>query len=178
MEGRLESSPHFTKHIPRGELVELLSKALLYIEVEAHWKGDSMTANCKTGFSLLEHHVCSLDPKAPPKPKPPPPRPIPAVPAKVVAEANGSTDAGAKRKASTPSTSTDDGRAEKRPRRDADDMDVEPTYSSSLSASLSSNGSKTTIPTDEPDEPDDEKGPLKNHSVQLLHGHKAEVDSL
>lgn len=50
-----------SRHIPRGELLDLLSKALLYIEVEAHWRGDSMTANCKSGFSLLEPHVCSTD---------------------------------------------------------------------------------------------------------------------
>lgn len=50
-----------SKHIPRGELVDLLSKALLYLEVEAHWRGDSMTANCKSGFSLLEQHVCSTE---------------------------------------------------------------------------------------------------------------------
>jgi transducin (beta)-like 1 len=61
-EGRLDHSPNFGKHIPRGELVELLSKALLYMEVEAHWRGTSLTANCKTGFSLLDSHVCSLDP--------------------------------------------------------------------------------------------------------------------
>ena len=60
-EGRLQNSPLMSKHIPRGELVDLLSKALLYIEVESHWRGDSMTANCKSGFSLLEPHVCSTD---------------------------------------------------------------------------------------------------------------------
>ncbi|KAF9011057.1 WD40-repeat-containing domain protein [Cyathus striatus] len=63
-EGRLQNSPHFGKHIPRGELVELLSKALLYLEMESHWRGDSITTNCKTGFSLLEPHVCSVDAQA------------------------------------------------------------------------------------------------------------------
>ena len=53
---------HYGKHIPRGELVELLSKALLYSEAEAHWKGDAMTNNCKAPFSILDKHVCSLDP--------------------------------------------------------------------------------------------------------------------
>ncbi|PCH34026.1 WD40 repeat-like protein [Wolfiporia cocos MD-104 SS10] len=64
-EGRLEQSPHYGKHIPRGELVELLCKALLYCEVEAHWRGNVMTANCKSKFSLLEKHVCSPDPSLP-----------------------------------------------------------------------------------------------------------------
>ena len=31
------------------------------MEVESHWKGNELMTNCKTGFSLLEHHVCSLD---------------------------------------------------------------------------------------------------------------------
>ena len=63
-EGRLQSSPYFSKHIPRGELIELLSKALLYLEVESHWRNDELTTKCKTGFSLLEPHVCSLDASA------------------------------------------------------------------------------------------------------------------
>jgi transducin (beta)-like 1 len=31
------------------------------MEVESHWKGSELMTNCKTGFSLLEHHVCSLE---------------------------------------------------------------------------------------------------------------------
>jgi transducin (beta)-like 1 len=31
------------------------------MEVESHWKGNELMTNCKTGFSLLEHHVCSLE---------------------------------------------------------------------------------------------------------------------
>lgn len=58
-EGALQQSPCFNKHIPRGELIELLGKALLYLEVESHWRDDTMTTNCKNKFSLLEHHVCS-----------------------------------------------------------------------------------------------------------------------
>ncbi|KAH9486362.1 F-box-like/WD repeat-containing protein TBL1Y [Psilocybe cubensis] len=60
-EGRLQNSPFSQKHIPRGQLVDLLSKALLYIEVEAHWRNDSLTTNCKSNFSLIDHHICSLD---------------------------------------------------------------------------------------------------------------------
>ncbi|KAF7329882.1 hypothetical protein MKEN_00251900 [Mycena kentingensis (nom. inval.)] len=62
MEGRLEDSTNFSKHIPRGELIDLLSKSLLYREVESHWKEDNLSANCKIGFSLLEPHICSLEP--------------------------------------------------------------------------------------------------------------------
>lgn len=64
-EGHLEGSQHYGKHIPRGELIELLSKALLYSEAEAHWKGNAMTNNCKASFSILDKHVCSLDPNIP-----------------------------------------------------------------------------------------------------------------
>ncbi|KAJ7070504.1 WD40 repeat-like protein [Mycena amicta] len=63
MEGRLENSPNFSKHIPRGELIDLLSKSLLYREVESHWKADNLALNCKVGFSLLEPHICSLEPQ-------------------------------------------------------------------------------------------------------------------
>src|ERR1700733_6672127 len=112
MEGRLDKSPHFSKHIPRGELVELLSKALLYVEVEAHLKGDPMTTNCKTGFSLLEPHICSLDPKA--KSVHPPPRPTPREKEpEPNTKING--DTGTKRKADGPSVG--DGHVEKRARR-------------------------------------------------------------
>jgi transducin (beta)-like 1 len=62
-EGRLQNSSYFSKHIPRGELIEMLSKALLYLEVESHWRNDELTTSCKAGFSLLEPHVCSLDAK-------------------------------------------------------------------------------------------------------------------
>lgn len=108
MEGRLDHSHHIKKHIPRGELVERLSKALLYAEVEAHWKGDSFAKNCKSGFSLLERHVCSFDPNtttllAPQQP----------------GESNMAGESGIKRKSISPST--EDGRAEKRARKDTQD---------------------------------------------------------
>ncbi|KAF7302961.1 hypothetical protein MKEN_01258700 [Mycena kentingensis (nom. inval.)] len=62
MEANLSVSTNFSKHIPRGELVDLLSKALLYREVETHWKSDNLARNCKQSFTLLEPHVCSLEP--------------------------------------------------------------------------------------------------------------------
>ncbi|KAJ7361138.1 WD40 repeat-like protein [Mycena albidolilacea] len=128
MESRLENSPNFSKHIPRGELIDLLSKSLLYREVESHWKADHLALNCKAGFSLLEAHVCSLDP---PKPK--------SVPLSLTytqwplghSNRNGVTTDG-KRKASP--TFGVDGPAEKRARRDADDMDTDLYRSSESSA--------------------------------------------
>jgi transducin (beta)-like 1 len=116
-EGRLENSPSFAKHIPRGALVDLLSKSLLYGEVESHWKADHLALNCKAEFSLLEPHVCSLEP---PKPKSIPlPPTYTQRPLGQSNRINGTTDG--KRKASP--LSGGEGPAEKRPRRDPDDMD-------------------------------------------------------
>lgn len=61
-EGHLERSPYFDYHIPRGELVELLSKALLYIEVETHCKGEGLISDCCAPFRLLKRHACAADP--------------------------------------------------------------------------------------------------------------------
>lgn len=60
-EAQLDRSPLFHKHIIRGQLVELLCKALLYLEVEHHWKNNQVTLNCTAEFSLLETHQCSSD---------------------------------------------------------------------------------------------------------------------
>ncbi|KAJ7302109.1 WD40 repeat-like protein [Mycena albidolilacea] len=65
MESRLSSSPNFSRRLPRGELVDLLSKALLYQEVECHWRADALARGCQAEFSLLQPHVCSLDPPRP-----------------------------------------------------------------------------------------------------------------
>ncbi|KIM88979.1 hypothetical protein PILCRDRAFT_813977 [Piloderma croceum F 1598] len=174
MEGRLDQSPHFSKHIPRGELVELLSKALLYVEVEAHWKGDAMTTNCKTEFSLLEPHICSLDPKA--KSVHPPPRPMtrdkePEQNAKI----NG--DTGTKRKAEAPSAA--DGHVEKRARRTPEDMDIDKKVVPNVEPA-------DRVPTTEIAKAAPPQQPKINYAnlgrklvdlqaVRLLPGHKAEV---
>ena len=122
-EGRLDKSSHFGRHVPRGELIELLSKALLYSEVEAHWRGNAMTTNCKTNFSLLERHVCSLDPTLPASVSFNPP-PAMEIPIMYTNGANGTT--AEKRKASTPAS--EEGPKEKRVR--TDDMDVDSVTSS------------------------------------------------
>jgi transducin (beta)-like 1 len=120
MEGHLERSPHLSKHIPRGELIELLSKSLLYLEVESHWKGDALTSNCKSGFSLLDPHVCSLEP---PKKL----TQLPATPVIPISVAeprtNGIiTEPNGKRKSSPVII---EGPTEKRAKRDQEDMAID-----------------------------------------------------
>jgi transducin (beta)-like 1 len=115
MEGHLENSPNFTKHIPRGELVDLLSKSLLYREVESHWKADHMATHCKATFSLLDPHVCSLEA---PKPNLPPPLPV-GYSQRPLGQSNRvNTTNDGKRKASP--LSGGDIPAEKRPRHEMD----------------------------------------------------------
>ncbi|KAK7039430.1 F-box-like/WD repeat-containing protein TBL1Y [Favolaschia claudopus] len=158
MEGRLENSPNFSKHIPRGELIDLLSKSLLYQEVECHWKADHLALNCRSEFSLLERHVCSLEP---PKPKliwPQPPQiRLPLGQSNLV---NGVSDG--KRKASEASLSpTVDAPAEKRPRRDPDAMDVDTAAVKMLKPKTRQQG-----PGDTETNPD---------AILVLPGHEAEV---
>jgi transducin (beta)-like 1 len=115
-EGHLEKSSYFGKHVPRGELIELLSKALLYSEVEAHWRGNALTKNCKAPFGLLDKHVCSLDPTISPVAII---QPLPILD-NPPAEANGTSE---KRKASTPAF--DDGNGPKEKRARTEEMEVD-----------------------------------------------------
>jgi transducin (beta)-like 1 len=101
-EGHLHHAVHLEKQIPRGELIELLIKALLYIEVEAHWRGSNdMTGNCTAGFSLLETHVCSLNPSIKPTVKLTA-NPVPIITGLQSASECEPSDSTQKRKASTP----------------------------------------------------------------------------
>lgn len=151
MEGRLDNSHHIKKHIPRGELVELLSKALLYSEVEAHWKEDGLANNCKNKFSLLEHHVCLFDSDEQPHPS---------------AQPNGSSylpvvgDTKSKRKSVTPSS--EDGHVEKRARREDDDSE----------SAMAVDGTPKTIPKEHKT-----KGATlpKSEAVSVLRAHESEV---
>ncbi|KAJ7274890.1 WD40 repeat-like protein [Mycena rebaudengoi] len=154
MEGRLESSINFRKHIPRGELVDLLGKSLLYREVESHWKADHLATHCKAGFSLLDPHVCSLEP---PKQQLPPLLALGYVqyPLGQSNRPNNTNDG--KRKASP--LSGKDVPAEKRPRRDADGMDVDPQKSLKPKPRVQGPGDETTNPK----------------AIILLPGHKTEV---
>lgn len=171
--------------------MELLSKALLYTEAEAHWRGTTVTTNCKAPFSILSRHVCSADPNLPAtfsfESPPVPPEPIPAF-----------SNASEKRKADT--SAGDSGRKEKRARTE-DMMDLDSAPSSAprnvvvtLQTLSMSDGSpiatkpSTPMPSTpaepthlparrsalaserEPSEPSAEKFP-----VNFLEGHKTEV---
>ncbi|KAF8198323.1 WD40 repeat-like protein [Mycena galopus ATCC 62051] len=160
MEGRLENSPNFSKQIPRGELVDLLSKSLLYQEVECHWKADHLALNCRAEFSLLQPHVCSLEA---PKPKSVWLQPQPAYPRWPLGQSNRANGVNGvvtegKRKAS-PFSGTDEP-AEKRLRRDTDDMEVD-------------------FPSVEKPKPLRQQGPGDNETnpdaIIVLPGHEAEV---
>ncbi|KAH7106449.1 WD40 repeat-like protein [Auriculariales sp. MPI-PUGE-AT-0066] len=59
-EARLDASSQAKTQVERGLLIELLAKALLYTEVETHWREDGVVQNCKGVFSLLRKHVCTL----------------------------------------------------------------------------------------------------------------------
>ncbi|KAF7328816.1 F-box-like/WD repeat-containing protein TBL1Y [Mycena venus] len=160
MEGRLENSPNFSKHIPRGELVDLLSKSLLYREVECHWKADHLALNCKAEFTLLEPHVCSLEP-----PKPKSIWRAPAYIHRPLSQSNlinGVLDASGKRKASP---SLDGGPAEKRARRDLDGMDIDSHGPESAAMTL-----KPKVRQQGPG--DNETNP---NAILVLPGHEAEV---
>jgi transducin (beta)-like 1 len=125
------------KHIPRGELIELLIKALLYTEVEAHWRGNNdMTGNCTTGFSLLETHACSLNPSIKPTVKlSANPTPAPIIPGSHSALASEPSDSAQKRKASTPDG--EEGHSEKRQKIDeANNVEVEEKNSDGASTLL------------------------------------------
>ncbi|KAH0838128.1 WD40 repeat-like protein [Lanmaoa asiatica] len=164
MEGRLDHSHHIKKHIPRGELVERLSKALLYAEVEAHWKGDSFAKNCKSSFSLLERHVCSIDPNATTLLAPQQPGES--------SSAMLAGETGIKRKSITPST--EDGRAEKRARREAEDNHAATTVDGPASIALKE--AKLSDLQQPPLENPVKKPKTKRlDAVRLLQAHKAEV---
>ncbi|KAH8835625.1 WD40-repeat-containing domain protein [Flagelloscypha sp. PMI_526] len=65
-ESKLSSSPLFSKPIERGQLVEHLIKALRYMEVETHCRGQILNESCQAPFTLLSRHECSPDAKPAP----------------------------------------------------------------------------------------------------------------
>ncbi|KAA1467843.1 WD40 repeat-like protein [Dentipellis sp. KUC8613] len=177
-EGRLDQSPNFQKRIPRGELVELLSKALLYTEVETHWRESTLTTNCKTGFSLLEDHVCSEGSSSK--------QPVNFATSSMSSSLSRDVlnmrtpedvDMASKRKASTPAT--DDGRSDKRARKDrgtetpiqestSQILDGESMSEMVLFDSAAKKLKHARSPAHEEDEPD----PL---AIRLLSAHATEV---
>ena len=84
-----------------------------------------MTGNCTTGFSLLETHVCSLNPSIKPTVKlSAHPTPVPIIAGSQPASASEPSDSAQKRKASTPGA--EEGHSEKRQRTDeASNVEVE-----------------------------------------------------
>ncbi|KAF9074948.1 WD40-repeat-containing domain protein [Rhodocollybia butyracea] len=173
-EAQLERSAVFKIHVPRGELVELLSKALLYTEVECHFNGSETAVECKAKFSLLESHTCSPNPPeshsfiAPIFP-PPVIMSAPPVQTNGVFQDSSST----KRKSSPPPRNVTP--AEKRPRKEANDMDVDtpepepkPKAGPSNKSSKAKNSKKQRVqgPADDVTDP---------NAITLLSGHTTEV---
>jgi transducin (beta)-like 1 len=216
-EGALQRSSSFGKHIPRGELVDLLSKALLYLEVECHWRGNEMTTNCKNKFSLLEHHVCSSEASTSASLKSPvvssaAPRLIPAFKVPVdktpssgqdvstprdmqirplsnfsnesiygttsTIQRNGNltpNDAATKRKVSPIQI---DGPAEKRAKREPDDMDVDvPTINNTRPSMKVVPAQQTSRPYIVPRKEADGQPvhALTSTAIMMLSGHRTEV---
>jgi transducin (beta)-like 1 len=119
-EGRLEQSAHFRTFVRRGALVDLLSKALLYAEVEAHWRADAVTTACAQPFSLLAPHACAADARAQPLPV--------AERLKEALDAAPARDAASVAAGKRKAVAVDDGASAKRPRTDGDPdrMDTAP----------------------------------------------------
>jgi len=171
-EARLEKSPHSKTYVPRGELVELLSKALLYSEVEAHWKDNSLGDTCKNTFSILTRHVCKFESPAPPVTDAhPPPSTDTKVPLK---HSEAPTE---KRKAESPSDEPKGKRAR------MDDMDVDSVSSAAIQTKASTPAVSvppdpasvplpiTAPPKPQPEDPSSEE----KKATTLLSGHQAEV---
>ncbi|THV01436.1 WD40 repeat-like protein [Dendrothele bispora CBS 962.96] len=166
-EAHLERSPCFSKHVPRGELVELLSKSLLYTEVEYHFQGGELAANCKTGFSLLETHVCSLTPPEPQTFIAPVVRPNTSsimLDTTLPIRSNGVPDVhSSKRKAEAPLAEPQ----EKRSRREAE-MQL-----SNLNDESSTRKPRNAVQVPRKQGPLDEN--TDPNSINLLYGHRTEV---
>ncbi|KAG6897965.1 hypothetical protein C0992_008355 [Termitomyces sp. T32_za158] len=177
IEGQLDRSPYASKHIQRGELIELLSKSLLYIEVESHWKNDALANTCKSGFSLLEPHICST---SEPASKQSPqvisaPKTSEDVPSRFTRPNGSMADAASKRKES-PTFANAEGPAEKRTKRDPDEMDLDtPCESRTLPGSVLPDSSlkRVSKAKQRTQGPEDESTDI--NAILLLPGHKAEV---
>ncbi|KAF8628214.1 hypothetical protein AX15_004002 [Amanita polypyramis BW_CC] len=178
-EAQLDRSPLFHKHIIRGQLVELLCKALLYLEVEHHWKNNQVTLNCTADFSLLESHQCSLEatakimslPQFPAAPD------LPAYQNSISAV----SETPSKRKGSPMAV---DEPAEKRAKCDSEDIQVDSPSESfkSKNQDAESTMSRTMTPELMPRKPKPRdglmQGPLDESTasaVTMLQGHVTEV---
>ncbi|TCD68083.1 hypothetical protein EIP91_011536 [Steccherinum ochraceum] len=179
-EGRLDRTSLSRTHIPRGELVELLSKALLYAEAESHWRGSSYLANCKAPFSVLQPHVCDVE-DAPHSTRTFVPAPIPpeTAPSFSSPNTNGSAE---KRKADA--ATVDSSRKEKRARTE-EMIDLDSVASSipptKASSPMPSTPAELPIPASQRSHTlsaDTDKSPdstATDRAVNFLEGHKTEV---
>ncbi|EPQ60333.1 WD40 repeat-like protein [Gloeophyllum trabeum ATCC 11539] len=179
-EAQLDNNPYFERHIPRGELIDLLTKSLMYMEIEEHWDGSALKLDCKSGFSLLEPHQCQSD--------------SPREPAQNGEQISGQEvssqnqvdedhemelESTIKRKADV--TLETNGRVEKRPRFEsepppatvADEAqptdqipDVKPEETATEATSKAPKFNRNAGPADESTPPD---------AIQLLQGHECEV---
>ncbi|KDQ20275.1 hypothetical protein BOTBODRAFT_62590 [Botryobasidium botryosum FD-172 SS1] len=187
-EARLDVSPNLSVPIPRGEAVTLLRKALLYSEVEAHWRKDGASMKCTSPFSLLRPHVCDcnisetpVSPVPTPRPElfppPPPPAPKPAV--------NGVASTEKRR-----STSQTDDRADKRPRtKEPEDMAIDsppPSVPAFEAPPNNGNGNGTAVTGAKADTQTPEMAPAmitdppgtkppEEVKITTLRGHSAQV---
>lgn len=182
-ESKLDAAPCFSTHIPRGELIELLSKALLYVEVEHHWQRTPETKNCKNGFSLLQKHSCTAAAQRKQKEETRKHTPMevdkPDPPKKALAEKLAAKDKvgqGTKRKAETPTEELEDN--EKRQKRESSTKDSAPTTAASSGQQSSAISNIATDPAKKIkqklrqgalDEATDPRATL------MLSGHAAEV---
>ncbi|KAG6873839.1 hypothetical protein C0995_010451 [Termitomyces sp. Mi166 len=180
MEGQLDRSPYASKHIQRGELIELLSKSLLYIEVESHWKNDALANSCKSSFSLLEPHVCSASELAIKQPSQVTSAPETSEDMTLKStKPNGSMTDGASKRKESPTSAHAEGPAEKRAKRDPDDMDLSaPCESRTLPESKASSILPDSVLKRVP-KPKQRMGPEDEltdpNAILLLPGHKSEV---
>ncbi|KAF8640399.1 hypothetical protein AX17_000068 [Amanita inopinata Kibby_2008] len=176
-EAQLDRSSLFHKHIIRGQLVELLCKALLYSEVEHHWRNNQVTLNCTAQFSLLESHQCSSDATA----KLLSLSQVPVVSERTFSQANGVVvpEPVSKRKGSPIAM---DEPAEKRAKRDSEDVHVDSSSESLKSKIPDADATPSRHVTPElaakKSRPKSKltQGPADDsNAIVMLQGHKTEV---
>ncbi|TFK56755.1 WD40 repeat-like protein [Heliocybe sulcata] len=196
-EAQLDNSLNFQKHVPRGELVDLLSKAILYMEVETHWDGANLKLDCENQFSLLDPHRCKTKPPKPAVPSATSAVPLPTengVPQddEVQVTVMEDTPQGQLREESNGKRKADDpleanGRVDKRSRVDAESSEAGPV------AGPSGVARESEPPQENPDagfveplveppartrrrhRPGPADGTTDPDAIQILEGHDCEV---
>ncbi|PFH52342.1 hypothetical protein AMATHDRAFT_57411 [Amanita thiersii Skay4041] len=177
-ESQLDRSPLFHKHIVRGQLVELLCKALLYLEVEHHWRNSQVTLNCTAEFSLLDSHQCSSDASA----KQISLSQLPVLQERTSSQINGVLSSETVKRKGSPIVLEEP--AEKRAKRDSEDVLVDSSSESHKSkcqdadSSISRNMTPELAPKKPKPKPRLVQGPIDDtnpSAIIRLSGHKSEV---